>query len=123
MIKLNKCTNNDIGILKEFNLKDIDNCYLIYLNTTFVGVIEYKINEESICIEYIDIIPDYRRKGIASKVISIINPENKYYIYGNSLPHQDSFNFWKSLGADFDGEDEYFDKHEKNKTCIPFLIP
>lgn len=128
MIKLEKATDKDIKFAELFNLKNIDNVYLIKNNSDCVGIIEYitKRDEDdeysSVYIEYIDILKDYRRKGFASKVIEMLTDKGSNYIYGNSLPNKVSVSFWKSLGADFEGEDEILDEYIENNECLPFSI-
>lgn len=128
MIRLEKATNKDIDFVKLFNLKNIDNVYLIKNNSDCVGIIEYIIKRDeddeysSVYVEYIDILKEYRRKGFASKVIEMLTNEGSNYIYGNSLPNYTSVSFWKSLGADFEGEDELLDEYIENNECLPFSM-
>ena len=128
MIKLEKATDKDIKFAELFNLKNIDNVYLIKNNSDCVGIIEYITKRDkddeyaSVYVEYIDILKEYRRKGFASKVIEMLTDKGSNYIYGNSLPNKVSVSFWKSLGADFEGEDEILDEYIENNECLPFSI-
>lgn len=134
MIKLEKTTIKDLDFLLSFGLKGIENTYIIKQDTNQVGVIEYiqknmddnfsyeEHQYNSIYIEYIDILTEYRRKGIASKVINFLSDEGNNYIYGNSLPNDISVSFWKSLGADFEGEDENLDIYKENNECLSFSL-
>lgn len=128
MIKLEKATDKDIKFAELFNLKNIDNVYLIKNNSDCVGIIEYITKRDkddeyaSVYVEYIDILKEYRRKGFASKVIEMLTDKGSNYIYGNSLPNKVSVSFWKSLGADFEGEDELLDEYIENNECLPFSM-
>lgn len=128
MIKLEKATDKDIKFAELFNLKNIDNVYLIKNNSDYVGIIEYITKRDkddeyaSVYVEYIDILKEYRRKGFASKVIEMLTDKGSNYIYGNSLPNHTSVSFWKSLGADFEGEDELLDEYIENNECLPFSM-
>ena len=69
MIELKKSTNNDLEFLKQFGFKGINDVYIIKYNKEDVGVIEFSYefvdcedSYYSICIEYIDILSEYRRK-------------------------------------------------------------
>lgn len=79
MIKLEKATAKDTNFVSSFNLKNIDNVYLIKNNSDYVGIIEYIIERDeddeyaSVYIEYIDILKEYRRKGFASRVIDFLS--------------------------------------------------
>lgn len=128
MIKLEKATAKDTNFVSSFNLKNIDNVYLIKNNLDCIGIIEYTTEKDeddeyaSVYVEYIDILKEYRRKGFASRVIEILSNEGNNYIYGNSLPSQTSVLFWKSLGADFEGEDDFLDEYIENNECLAFSI-
>ena len=122
MIKLKESSNKDEIFLKDFNMKPRDEVYIITLNDKDVGVIMYYKSTDVINIEYISVLDEYRRKGIATEVIGIINPDGYFAISGNSLPHDDSVGFWKSLDADFEGLDEEIEYYREKNACIPFFI-
>lgn len=128
MIKLKKATIKDMDFVSKFNLLNIENIYIIDNNNTYVGVVEYisktMLDEdyESIYIEYIDILEKYRRKGFASNVINLLSNNGDNYIYGNSIPDTTAISFWKSIGADFEGEDEFLESYIENSECLPFFI-
>lgn len=128
MVKIKKATIKDTEFIFKFNLLNIENLYVVEYNNTNVGVIEYIsesiLNEdyESIYIEYIDILEEYRRKKIASSLINLLSKEGNNYIYGNSIPDITAILFWKSVGADFDGEDEFLESYIENSECLPFSI-
>lgn len=122
MIKLKESSNKDEIFLKDFNMKPRDEVYIITLNDKNVGVIMYYKSTDVINIEYISVLDEYRRKGIATEVIGIINPDGYFAISGNSLPHDDSVGFWKSLDADFEGLDEEIEYYREENACIPFFI-
>ena len=74
---------------------------IIKCNDVVVGMIDYEIYKDSIKIFYITIEDEYRRQGIARRVIGdIINENRGKYLYGDSLPG--AIEFWRSLGAEFD---------------------
>ena len=128
MVKLVKAENKDMEFVSSFNLKALDNVYLIEFNREIVGVIEYTQRFEPdgedmqtiTRIEYIDILKEYRRKGIATLVIDEFRCLGEYYIYGDAIPS--SIEFWKSLNAEFEGEDEDIEYYIENGTCLPFFI-
>jgi ribosomal protein S18 acetylase RimI-like enzyme len=88
--------------------------YYIYNNNEVVGVLEYVIYDNEIEIKYIKIHKEYRRMGIATKVINELKTKDNYII-GDALP--EAIEFWKSLGAIFD---EPFDNYDTVLT--PFTI-
>ena len=59
--------------------------YYIYLNNEVVGVIEYIDYGDEIEIKYIKIHKEYRRMGIATRVINELKKEN-VPITGDALP-------------------------------------
>ena len=77
---------------------------IIKCNDVIVGMIDYEVYKDNVKIFYIIIEDVYRRQGIARRVVENIINENKgKYLYGDSLPG--AIEFWRSLGAEFD-EDE-----------------
>ena len=88
--------------------------YYIHLNDEVVGVIEYKDYGDEIEIKYIKIHKEYRRIGIATRVINEIKKKNKM-ITGDSLP--EAIEFWKSLNAYF-----YDPFDNDDVTLTPFKI-
>jgi len=88
--------------------------YYIYLNEDVVGVIEYIDYGDEIEIKYIKIHKEYRRMGIATRVINELKKEG-VIITGDSLP--EAIEFWKSVNAylndPFDNDDV---------TLTPFYI-
>lgn len=86
----------------------------IRYNDDIVGMIDYRVGKCSTKIYYIAIFDEYKRQGLASKVISKIKQESEDKpICGDSLPG--ALEFWSSMGAEFyeDPEDDY---------TIPFKI-
>lgn len=88
--------------------------YYIYDNNKVVGVLEYVTYDDEIEIKYIKIHKEYRRMGIATKVINLLKTKDNYII-GDALP--EAMEFWKSLGAIFD---DPFDNYDTILT--PFTI-
>lgn len=80
----------------------------IMCNNILVGIIDYRVNRDYIKIMYINISDEYRRQGIAGKVIEMLKEQNKgKYMYGDALPGT-AIRFWESMGAEFDeDEDDY----------------
>ena len=77
---------------------------IIKCNDVVVGMIDYEVYKDNVKIFYIRIEDEYRRQGIARRVMEgIINENRGKYLYGDSLPG--AIEFWRSLGAEFD-EDE-----------------
>ena len=88
--------------------------YYIYDNNNVVGILEYVIYDNEVEVKYIKIYKEYRRMGIATKVINLLKTKDNYII-GDSLP--EAIEFWKSLGAIFD---DPFDNYDTVLT--PFTI-
>lgn len=87
---------------------------LIMHNDITVGMIDYNIYDEKVHIQYIMVQDEYRRLGIARKVIEKLMKENPgKYMYGDALPG--AVKFWEKLGAEFgeDPDDDYL---------TPFII-
>ena len=79
--------------------------FIIKCNDIIVGMVDYEEYEDYVKIFYIRIEDVYRRQGIAKRVIESIISNNKgKYLYGDSLPG--ALEFWRSLGAEFDEEED-----------------
>jgi GNAT superfamily N-acetyltransferase len=105
MIKLYKDINNEA--LQYFGVST-PSALIIKCNDVVVGMIDYEVYKDNVKIFYIRIEDDYRRQGIARRVIeNIINENRGKYLYGDSLPG--AIEFWRSLGAEFheDIDEEY----------------
>lgn len=105
MIRICKDVNNEA--LALFGLST-PNSQLIICNDIIVGIIDYKVTDEKVKIDYITIDDKHRKQGIARQVMEMIINENKgKYLYGDSLPGV-ACRFWESLGVEFDeDEDDY----------------
>ena len=88
--------------------------YYIYLNEDIVGVIEYIDYGDEIEIKYIKIHKEYRRMGIATRVVNMLKSRTNL-ITGDSLP--EALEFWESLNAQF-----YEPFENDNITLTPFKI-
>ena len=88
--------------------------YYIYLNDEVVGVIEYIDYGDEIEIKYIKIHKEYRRMGIATRVIDKLKKEN-VPITGDALP--EAIEFWKSVNASF-----YVPFENDDVILTPFCI-
>jgi GNAT superfamily N-acetyltransferase len=95
-------------------MNTISDRYYIYVNREVVGVLEYTIYEEELEIKYIKIHEEYRRMGIATRVVKALKNKCEYII-GDALP--EAVEFWKSMNAEFY---EPFDNDEVILT--PFII-
>ena len=101
MIKLYKDIHGEA--LQYFGVST-PSALIIKCNDVIVGMIDYEVYKDNVKIFYIRIEDEYRRQGIARRVIEgIINENRGKYLYGDSLPG--AIEFWRSLGAEFD-EDE-----------------
>lgn len=88
--------------------------YYIYLNEDVVGVLEYIDYGDEIEIKYIKIHKEYRRMGIATRVINELKKEN-VPITGDALP--EAIEFWKSVNASL------YDPFENDDVILtPFCI-
>ena len=88
--------------------------YYIYLNEDVVGVLEYIDYGDELEIKYIKIHKEYRRMGIATRIINELKKEN-VPITGDALP--EAIEFWKSLNVQFY---EPFDNDDVILT--PFIL-
>lgn len=101
MIKLYKDIHGEA--LQYFGVST-PSALIIKCNDVVVGMIDYEVYKDNVKIFYIRIEDEYRRQGIARRVMEgIINENRGKYLYGDSLPG--AIEFWRSLGAEFD-EDE-----------------
>ena len=81
-----------------------NNLYIRY-NGEEVGIMAYNLYKDSLKILFINIKEEYRRKGIAKRVIeTIIELYGDRYIYGDAIP--DAIKFWESINVEFDEEIE-----------------
>lgn len=111
MIKLYKDIHGEC--LQYFGVSSKD-AIVIKCNDIVVGMIDYVVSGDQVKIYYIRIEDEYRRQGIARRVMEQIINENKgKYLYGDSLPG--AREFWRSLGAEFD-------EKESDEHLTPFHI-
>ena len=97
----------DESLLQSLGLITANSIAISY-NKKLVGLIDYQANEEYVKIMYITVHDEYRRLGIAGKVITMLKEEHQgKYMYGDSLPG--AIKFWESMGAEFheDPFDDY----------------
>ena len=92
----------------------VNDRYYIYLNNEVVGVLEYVEYDDELEIKYIKIHKEYRRMGIATRVVDSLMKRNKN-ITGDALP--EAIEFWKTVNAKFY---EPFDNDDVILT--PFII-
>lgn len=96
------------------SMNTVSDRYYIYINDEVVGIVEYKEYDDEIEIKYIKIHKEFRRMGIATKVVNKLKEKCKD-ITGDSLP--EAIEFWKSLNVYFY---EPFDNDEVVLT--PFIL-
>ena len=88
--------------------------YYIYLNEDVVGVLEYIDYGDEIEIKYIKIHKEYRRMGIATRVVKVLKNRGKDMV-GDALP--EAIEFWKSMNAQF------YDPIDNDEVILtPFII-
>lgn len=98
MIKIENDVNNEYVQLYGIGTPGSK---LIKCNDIIVGMIDYDVTDEYVKIYYITIEDEYKRQGIASRVVNMIKEKNpNKYMYGDALPG--ALEFWKSVGAEFD---------------------
>lgn len=97
----------DNNAIKLFGV-DTPETRVITYNNIPVGIIDYCMEDDRIHVYFIKIGDEYRRKGLASKVINKFKEDHRVkYITGDSLPG--AIEFWKYMGAKFykDPFDDY----------------
>lgn len=95
-------------------MSTVSDRYYIYVNNEVVGVLEYVDYGDEIEIKYIKIHKEFRRMGIATRVVNCLKNRNKV-ITGDSLP--EAIEFWKSVNAIL------YDPFENDETILtPFKI-
>jgi GNAT superfamily N-acetyltransferase len=100
--------------MKFVSMNTVKDRYYIYLNEDVVGVLEYIDYGDEIEIKYIKIHEEYRRMGIATRVVNELKKEG-VIITGDSLPG--AIEFWKSMNAYF------YDPFDNDDIrLIPFYI-
>ena len=96
------------------SMNTVKDRYYIYVNHEVVGVLEYVNYGDEIEIKYIKIHEEYRRMGIATRVVNELKKEG-VVITGDSLPG--AIEFWKSMNAYF------YDPFDNDDIrLIPFYI-
>lgn len=104
--------------MKLVPMYTVSNRYYIYENNEVVGVLEYVNYGDEIEIKYIKIHEEYRRMGIATRVVNELKKEG-VVITGDSLPG--AIEFWKSMNAYF--YDPFVDDDDDDWiSLIPFYI-
>lgn len=96
-------------------MSTVSDRYYIYLNNEVVGVLEYiEYDDELLEIKYIKIHKEYRRMGIATRVVKVLKNRGKD-IVGDALP--EAIEFWKSMNAQF------YDPIDNDEVILtPFII-
>lgn len=95
-------------------MSTVDDRYYIYVNNEVVGVLEYKEYIDEIEIKYIKIHEEYRRMGLATRVVKALKNRGKY-LSGDALPK--AIEFWKAMGAQF-----YEPIENDDVILTPFII-
>lgn len=110
---INICEDVNNEYIKLFGISTPGSKLIMY-NNEIAGMIDYNVHDERIHIRYITVSDQYKRKGIARKIIEMIMKDNPgKYIYGDSLPG--AIEFWKKMGAEFDED-------EDDDYLTPFII-
>lgn len=100
--------------MKFVSMNTVKDRYYIYINEDVVGILEYIDYGDEIEIKYIKIHEEYRRMGIATRVVNELKKEG-VIITGDSLPG--AIEFWKSMNAYF------YDPFDNDDIrLIPFYI-
>lgn len=84
------------------------------MNNEAVGVLEYTTYEDELELKYIKIHEEYRRMGIATRVVNVLKNKGKD-IVGDALP--EAVEFWKTMNVKFH---EPFDND--GIVLTPFII-
>lgn len=117
MIEIRNLKNNDLEFIEKYNIDNINNVKIIWEDEIRKGVIEYKDMGKYIYLDLIEIDSEYRRKGIGKSVVNELVKHRS--IFGDCLPNRISFEFWKSMGAEFDEDAEIGIIYN---NCIPFVV-
>lgn len=95
-------------------MSTVSDRYYIYLNNEVVGVLEYIEYDDELEIKYIKIHKEYRRMGIATRVVKVLKNRGKDMV-GDALP--EAIEFWKSMNAQF------YDPIDNDEVILtPFII-
>lgn len=95
-------------------MSTVSNRYYICIRAEAVGVLEYEEYDDVIEIKYIKIYEEYRRMGIATRVVNALKNRNKNLV-GDALP--EAIEFWRSLNVSF------YDPIDNNGVILrPFII-
>lgn len=95
-------------------MSTVSDRYYIYLNNEVVGVLEYVEYEDELEIKYIKIHKEYRRMGIATRVVNDLKNRRKD-ITGDALP--EAIEFWKSMNVQF------YDAFDNDDVILtPFIL-
>lgn len=95
-------------------MSTVSDRYYIYLNNEVVGVLEYVEYDDELEIKYIKIHKEYRRMGIATRVVKVLKNRGKDMV-GDALP--EAIEFWKSMNAQF------YDPIDNDEVILtPFII-
>ena len=98
-------------MIKFENINSVLDRYYIEEHSIIKGIIDISKGDDYIDIKYIKVYEEYRRMGVATRVINQLLNETKYII-GDSLP--EALDFWRSLDI------EFYKETENNLT--PFCI-
>ena len=95
-------------------MSTVSDRYYICLNDEVVGVLEYVEYEDELEIKYIKIHKEYRRMGIATRVVNALKNKRKDII-GDALP--EAIEFWKSMNVQF------YDAFDNDEVILtPFIL-
>ncbi len=66
-----------------------------YSNNVMVGRVDYSIYDKKIYIDFIEVNPEYRRKGIATKLVDFIKRENPNMPIIPGYATEEGHKFWE----------------------------
>lgn len=112
MVELRDYCEEDKAFISSLGIGYSNKVKIIMYGNTKVGLVEYTFESgDCIYLYYIEVLENYRGKGIAKTVINILNKD--YTVVGDSL--YDSLGFWERIGAEID--DKWI-----SDDCVPFIL-
>jgi len=113
----------------DFEAYIVGSTYYIIANNNIVGLISYTLQSNkapySLYIDCIEIFDEYRRQGLGIEVIKLLFEKSSRHpiyqnIYGESKP--DAFEFWKTVGANFQMSDKKLDEYYEDGYSACFVL-
>jgi len=66
------------------------------LNGKIVAGMDYSIYDNKLYIDYLEVKPEYRRKGVATKLMDFVKEQNKDLPIIPGYASDEGYKFWKS---------------------------